>query len=645
MIRYCTLLLLLTLSLSEPAEEVSISEPEEAPTDSDILDLLRETLVTEEEDEVEDDKGDLGDLHYLWEDDGDLSEQDLPARLDLRELGVVSDPIFQGGGCVSCGWISGTQALEARVALVAEHHVSYSIQSFMNCGGKVCGGTQPYRVATITRNNPYIVPKDEMEYTKKECMKWGPGSTKCFCGRTHGNYTNVLDDQFVIIGPIVPTRTLKQLQVALQSGPVTTCFARKALKLGVKCKPGCSHANSIIGYNNTALHMQESIGRKWGPFKDGTWVNPSEDLCGKALLQKAYFTPVFYDYDRANAFFTEEIVEDSLEFVDVSQGVYGTSVTDLKNIGLAKNRCAFLGIKCKGVYQNPEDGSIQLIESIGKGKKKKKKKDKKNLSNASSSVKIYKKTQLVIYLKNDNSGKFINIKFKKGSGKLRMISNENKAAAFFSSYGRLISYNYPDHHMVENYLEKIEGDVKTSKLVDDTKTWTLGNCNIQNRAGNVSLGVGEMNITKAKGRSAVSNGLVATPTDLQDEDQRFDVGISGAWPLVSSKLGLSLLKEQKTGNRIFDQPGGNKKEVAFRWNARQLIIGAGKPFSSDLETAPGLFEFSPDPSNAVIPTNCKIMKKSSNTAGRLVVKGKNLKMAYGFAEETGDRWTFVYGKI
>ena len=574
----------------------------------------------------------------------------MPRSLNNHDRGVVSPAIHQGAGCGACGQVSGVQSLEARIALVSENWVPYSIQNFMNCDGRVCVGTQPYRMATLLRKTNWVVPTNELPWTKNACKKWGPGTTKCYCGHEMGNYTNVLDDQFVFIGPTVRAETKEKLKFALQSGPATTCFMRggskrlaEALQIPVRCRSGCDHANSVIGYTEDSLFLQESYGKNWGRFGNGTWENGFEDPCGEAILKKAYFTVVFYDYDRANAYYEEvEVSESRFQYLKFEPGLHFTE-NDLKNIGTAKNRCAFLGKYCKGVFET-SSGEIKLISSLS-GKDKKKKKKKKQSNVATDLVTYFQKTQMVIYLHNDGAKTYIQIKMKKGNPRIKMTTKLKKASPFFTSYGRIISYQYPQYHLVNNRLEKIEGDIKDSRKVDQSTTWALEDCNLQNIGSGKSLALKKMEINDGK-KTTSEYGLAGKRTDMNADSQRFSVGISGNWLLVSSRLQRPLLLNKKTRAKTFAQPGGKTKLTKFRWNGQQLISMIGKPFDKNFEVISGsYFKFSSNPDNAVVPAGCKLVTESDKAKRLVLVGKKRMKIIHGVAKEVGERWTLKRGQI
>ena len=219
----------LTEDYKDDMEEILNSEQiyldalarEEEPAYSDV-----ELLVGEEED-LEEDPVDQDQEDEEESEEPDISA--LPEELDnrKRDVNIMHRAIYQGAGCGSCGWVSGTQTLEARIALISENYVPYSIQNFMNCAGRPCVGAQPYSVNTQVRKTNFAVAEWEIPYTKKECVKLGEGKSICYqrCGSLNtANYNNVLEDQFVFVGGTRGAKTEAQLMAALQEGPVTTCY-------------------------------------------------------------------------------------------------------------------------------------------------------------------------------------------------------------------------------------------------------------------------------------------------------------------------------------------------------------------------------------------------------------------------------------
>merc|ERR1712098_496694 len=133
-------------------------------------------------------------------------------------------------------------------------------------------------------------------------------------------------------------------------------------------------------------------------------------------------------------------------------------------------------------------------------------------------------------------------------------------------------------------------------------------------------------------------------TDLHSETQRFSVGISGKWPIESSKLGRPLVKDEKAGYWTFSESGGKKgAELVFRWNARQILGKVGKPLDQNFQKASGYFKFSPEPDNAVVPTGCKLAVKSDRARRLVVVKRKHVRMSKRGAKDNGDIWTLEPG--
>merc|ERR1712142_292317 len=105
----------------------------------------------------------------------------------------------------------------------------------MNCKERVFKGAVPYSMNTYVKQSEYIVPEEEMRYVKYQCKKW---EEKCHCGQHMGNYTNLLDEQHVLV-KTARAATEAGVIAALQSGPVTTCFKSKK---GAQCTSSCEHA-------------------------------------------------------------------------------------------------------------------------------------------------------------------------------------------------------------------------------------------------------------------------------------------------------------------------------------------------------------------------------------------------------------------
>ena len=572
-------------------------------------------LLTGEEEELEDEPINDEEDQEEESDSGEPDISNLPEVVDSRDKGIMHIPIWQGM-CGSCGWVSGTQTLEARIAFISENYVPYSIQNFMNCAGKPCVGAQPYSVTTQLRKSGFAVPEQEVPYTKRKCVNEGTGKSACYakCGRKNpANFSNALEDQFVIIAGTRAAHSEAQLMQALQEGPVTTCFSKKKSKDGERCSPGCSHANSIIGYDPEKLLVQESYGRNWGKDKNGTWKTTRGSICAKAIIKKAYYPKIFYDYGRANGYYTAiegGVSKEELQFVDKEK--FGITANNTRNWGTAKNKCAFLGSACKGVVRISEE-EVELVANFGAG--------------SSGDLSAFKKFQMVSYLKHEGSGKYIGIKKNKKGLHLVTVDKVANAAPFFSSYARFISFQYPNYHLVNNKLEEIVGGLKD---IDVMKSWTLNGCNIYNDVSGLSFD--QVLNAKSKKMELTSNKYDATSST-----QKFNVGLSGSWMLISSDSGLPYAS--KGDRRIFTD---DSKASVFRlrWNARQIITKMGRSYNSDMKID-GDFDFEKK-EHSMRPRDCAI--------SRLIPLGfeDNLAVENGklvMSSETESRWTLEYADL
>ena len=563
------------------------------------------------------------------EEDGDEGS-DLPEELDWRGSGVVHEAIDQGA-CGSCGWVSGTQTLEARLALVSENHVPLSIQNFMNCAKEICVGELPYGVFTRARKTEFVVRENQLTYTKKECLDWGPKKTGCKCGADHPNeYNNEWDNQFVVICGTRSAHTEAHLKRALQSGPVTTSFnfVNKAERdlYGERCTYGGKHANSVIGYTKDKFILQDSYGtpktQKGFLNTDGSWETTMGSRCAEAVISKAYYPFILYDYDRTNAYFEEiELVEETtVVFVDKPR--YRISPDDTKNVGRAKNKCAFLGSACKGVVAL-SNGVFELVSTFGDG--------------VSGTQKAFSKVQMVVYLKHEDTGMYIGIdKTEEG---LALVSTEKEdAAPFFTSYGRFISFEYPTYHMAGNTLVEMSGLVRD---IDKLKTWTLKNCILHNRVSGKALDIAELLMDvgkKIKKVKKVYHTTTGKPMDKTVSTQRFDLGISGKWPLTSTELGL-MIGSVNDVQRFVDLEEKKKKVFEFRWMARQIMHHKlAKALDQNMEFSTTDFDIK-DISNVINPTDCIISTLGSDEKLSLVNGQIEL------SSDMGSGWTFEYGDL
>ena len=583
----------------------------------DVLYSEIELLVGAEEEEMADEEEE--------EDEENNSEPDMsdyPEELDLRDLGIIHPNIWQGL-CGSCGFISGTQTLEARIALVSENYIPYSIQNFMNCQGKICTGVQPYSIQGYVRRSGFIVPEDEIPYTRRKCVQEGEGKSACYekCGALHpNNFTNTLHDQFVIVSATAAAHTEAQLIAALQNGPATTCFTRSNKPEGERCAAGCAHANSIIGYTKDNLMVQENYSKKYGPFKDGTWVTPRNSSCAAALIKKAYLPIILYDYDRANAYFTQikaGLKEEELSFAD--KVIYGITVNITRNWGTAKNKCAFLGSACKGVVA-VSSGTFELVSDFGVG--------------SPGPQKAFKKFQMVIYLKHERTGRYIGIKTSKGGRKSLITVKKDGAAPFFTSYARFVSFDYPTYRMTGNELTLIKRSIRDIAFSFETKKeWSLSNCMIYNAASNKSFDV----VSGEKGDVYLGSAAM----NKKSLSQRFDVGISGQWSLTSNKLGIALaeIKNKKTENEhLFVEPGKNISPINFLWQTRQIMANTGSAIGSDMKFSE--YEFDTTSRNKMSPTDCA----AYTDEGRYLVVDRRGTLSTSDSQGNNG-WTFEYADL
>ena len=556
-----------------------------------------------------------------------------PERLDWRDYNVVHRAIQQGFTCGSCGWVSGTQTLEARIAIKSENYIPYSIQNFMDCTGKICIGTLPYSITTQARKSDFIVSEAEIPYTQRKCMYEGEVKSKvhCYekCGELHPlNFNNTLHEQFVVIVGTGSAQSEDLLIKALQEGPVTTCF-NKNKPPGERCSPGCAHANSIIGYTIDSFILQNSYGKSWGPFNNGSWLVPKESLCAKGIINKAYHPRIFYDYDRANAFYNELKGVDEKELTFVDKTDYGIEINDTRNWGTSKNKCAFLGSACKGVVEL-SSGKYELISDFGES--------------SSGSQRAFKKTQMVVYIRHENSGNYIGIENK--GNQLGLISVEkNKAAPFYTSYGRFISFEYPKFHIVNTTLQPIIGTLREIALNFDLNLnitndhWHLSHCNIHNTASGNSLDLLYQEIGKRGKITSISLKTAALDKSLQS--QRFNIGISRKWNLISEETGSTLSSTKKFG-LLFGPEKYLESPVTFLWQTRQIMNqGGGNSLGSDGIFYPLDYK---NTTNVWNPTDCSITKTDD--------KGQNHHLALENGElimigdeEKKQGWTFDYGDL
>merc|ERR1712150_188635 len=88
--------------------------------------------------------------------------------------------------------------------------------------------------------------------------------------------------------------------------------------------------------------------------------------------------------------------------------------------------------------------------------------------------------------------------------------------------------------------------------------------------------------------------------------QRFDIGMSGKWSLVSNHLNVPLRHFKNGKNFVFTS--NPKARIKYlRWNARQIITPMGKAINSNVDNPTKDFDFR-DKNNWFTPTDCSISK-------------------------------------
>ena len=582
------------------------------------------------------------------EDTEEINLDDYPLELNHKTLGNMGHAIWQGG-CPNCGPIAGVQTLEARIGMVSENYVQYSISAVMYCMKRVCVGTQPYSVNTNVKKLEYVAAESSFPsnpgYARKCKIAAKDGTVveygSKYCREHCDRFPNVLDEQFVIVAGTRSAHSEQSLIRALQSGPVTTCYHRKKADEncdGTKdefCTNGCNHANSIVGYTEDKYIVQESRGKDFGAFgfSNGTWGTTRTSNCAHSITRKAYYPHIIYDYNRANAYFEkiDSACEDKWSFVD--HNTFAITADDIRNIGRAKNKCAFIGSACKGVAALTT-GGFELIADFGPC--------------TSGSQSAFKKVQMVIHLENEQSGKFLGISADdKGVPKLIVVDDGEKAAPFFVSYSRLISFDYPSYQIDGDSLNEVEMDIAK---IDKNKSWGLKDCNLQNVNSGMSIDVKA--VTKCKNKKCkeqvtLYHTITGTKTDLNSSTQRFDIGLSGRWNLVSNHLGKTFGSSKKGGPRFLEDDDLTKQKtgpITFRWNARQIIrqIG-GKALNGSMEISSKDFNIE-DRDNIFNPLECGIFQLNQEDFNEfLSIDGGEVKMSADL--EISSKWSFRYGEL
>ena len=524
------------------------------------------------------------------------------------------------GRCNLCGWISGAQALSSRVAIVTDNYQPWSIQNIIRCSqSKICKGTHPYRVNTIlSKHLDYIILEKDNPFVGKACEKYN--NCTCISAMNSSSHYLLRNIQWFFIGPNVRAENVTELEKALQFGPVTTCFTRNNSKsVGDQCSSGCKHANTIIGYDKDKWYLQESYGpnykypKKNPILTNGTWFAYRNTSCERALLEKTYYPKVFFDYDKANAYFTAEAVNEN-DIILLNKSSINVYPADFINIGMAKMRCSLLGNKCKGVTML-SSGNVELIESISASNT--------NSTNASM-ISIFRKTQMVIYLRH-SGGQYLGIKKQKSNYILTPAANVSSAAPFFISNARIISFQYPDY-LLANWAKLKYHNVS----IPEYKTfWKLENANLKNIASGLSMDVDQ-------------DGKI-TGTDYKPDSisQRFNLYLSGEWAIYSRGRKQSL-KEIKESTYKFADMLEVQRIGYLRWQSRQVVTRKGKPFNSSWKLGDGYLNIA-EKDNHVAPTDTELALQMGNKRYLGLQSGRVVHFAKPAAPTT--RWNMEYGNL
>lgn len=547
------------------------------------------------------------------------AQNQLPTAINWKTRNLMDDSVFQGG-CNICGWVAGIQALSSRAAIATENFQPWSIQNIILCNrDKFCSGTHQNRVPfLIAKNMNQVIPRHLSPLIKSDCIQYN--NCTCLNARTSSAHAELRSTQWFFVGPVLRANTPEQAELALQTGPLTTCYLRTWKSgNGNHCRPGCAHANSIIGYDKERWYLQESMGGKFRyplgygspdgiKLRNGTWYAFRNSTCAQAILQKAYYPLVFFDYDKANAYFvSEKVQEDQLGFIDKSSS--DVNSRDYDNIGMAKRRCSLIGSKCKGVVRL-STGSVELISKIGLA-----------VSN-SLQMDISRKKQMVVHLRHA-SGKYVGIRLRNGLPQLMVVPSKANAAPFFISDARLLSYDYP------NYLISNKGNLAAHRInkTEIFQVWELRDTNLRNIATGNSLDV------DPDGR------LIGRGFDKEAETQRFHLSLSGEWKIYSEHFN-SYLRKKNDVSFSFKKDTGYLSYAFLRWQARQVLTQKGKPFNSRWELGDGYFKME-DTVNHVEPTDAVLKTLLGNNYFGLY--GKKIKVYT--TPNIYTRWTFEYDDL
>ena len=529
----------------------------------------------------------------------------------------------QGLQCNICGWVAGVQSLESRVAIATEIFRTWSIQNFLNCKNtNICSGATALKVGgTVINHDDYVVENHLSEFIKTKCFNYN--NCTCLNSTNVEKHSLLRDLQWFFVGEKVKANTSDAIIEGLQEGPVSTCYMRKKWnKIGNDCDNNtCVHANFIVGYDEKKWILQESIGAKFEypvvKYKtkaikakyeftqNGTWYVNRGTPCEKFIIHNGVYLKVYFDLDRANAYFKNvRVPKNSITIVERTKKEIQNE--EFTSVGIAKRRCSLMGKDCRGVV-DLDDVGIQLIKGIKKG-------------STGSNIRISKKTHMVVYLHHATDG-YLSIQDNGGKPKLAMTQDWNEAAPFFTSSSRFISYRYPHLLLGDGRLEKHNVNTENPKHF-----WDIQHTNLRNLKSRMSL-----DVQKA--------ALIGSSFDKESPSQRFNLSISGQWRLYSPKFGY--LRKKK---RYCFTNDSKAKDVYLRWQNRQILLTKDYPFAKDWTLSTERFKLGKK-ENFVAPTDTLVVRRNAVGKKLLGVQNGRVKMLHEAIIDERARWTFEYGDI
>ena len=517
--------------------------------------------------------------------------------------------------------------------MATENNVPWSTKNVILCNNlrdkKKGGNTDCQSGSTVhdilVKDPDYIVaqdvyPEDEQsvnvkcfEANSKNFLK---ENCRCLDGSTSSLHAQLRSRQWYFIGRQRDARTGEEVLQALESGPVWTCYGRHA-ELPVSgswCYDGCNKVGLITRSNETQWFIEEYL-------EDGSSTILNVDkgsACEATILKKASYSEVYYDYDKANAYFIrEDVPVNDIEFIDEGE----LNAKGFKNMGMAKMKCSLIGVKCKGVGKL-SDSSIKLISTITASQ-----------SNSSSLIEFFRKIQMVLYLRSDK-GQYITVRDHHKKLSLRMTSNREDASPFFITSSQFVLFDYPDYVVSPSK----KGIVKRDPEQPNPLTyWYIIDTNLQNIQSELSLDV-----------NTTTNTVFGNTFDPSSLTQRFDVYLSGLWQLYSNKLVKILHRVRnhegpETPSYEFrEYKSGNERQM-LRWQGRQLVLQNGQHFLPDWSISEAGFKLSDTANRVRIKDGIIATRYLYGDNKYLSVSPQGAIVTTDKKDET--KWTFEYGDI